>query len=234
MLGIDADAVAADADFFALGGHSLRATQVLSRIRARLGARLPIRAFFTAPTVAALASAIDAQAPSASPPYRTEPRRTRAGAGGTRHFRTHAPTHSRTSPPGVYPLSFAQQRLWVLMQLGAGAAYNLASSLRMTGALDDWALERALDEIVRRHETLRTRIEVRDGEPVQVVQPPRPLRLRVEDVRPADGEPSTTRCGGWRRKRRRGRSRRRAPSCASRLLRAADDDHVLLWTHRTT
>jgi amino acid adenylation domain-containing protein len=224
VLGMDTDAIAADADFFALGGHSLRATQVLSRIRARLGAKLPIRAFFTAPTVAALATAIDAQAPSVS----TEPAApAQPPADALTHSRTHALTHF---PPGVYPLSFAQQRLWVLMRLGSTAAYHLASALRMAGPLDEWALERALDEIVRRHETLRTRVEERDGEPVQVVQPARPLRLRVEDVRPAAGESTDD---ALRRMAEEEAARPFAPNgpfLRVRLLRAGDDDHLLLWT----
>jgi amino acid adenylation domain-containing protein len=237
VLGIDAAGVPAGADFFALGGHSLRATQVLSRIRARWGVRLSIRAFFAAPTVAALASAIDAQAPPAS----TEPVASTETAVPTERW-TGAPepaesplSHSRTFalshfPPGVYPLSFAQQRMWVLMQLGSTAAYHLASALRMTGPLDAWALERALDEIVRRHETLRTRIQVQDGEPVQVVQPPRPSRLRAEDVRPADGESMDD---ALRRMAEEEAARpfpAEGPFLRVRLLRAGDDDHVLLWT----
>ncbi|HEU4881008.1 MAG TPA: amino acid adenylation domain-containing protein [Longimicrobium sp.] len=249
VLGVDVDGIAPDADFFALGGHSLRATQVLSRIRARLGVKLPIRVFFTTPTVAALATAIDAQAPSASPEpaVSTATAGSTGAAGSTRtalstEMVVPAPnpvarelTHSRTLalshyPAGVYPLSFAQQRLWLLGQLGVNTAYNLASALRMKGALDDWALERALDELVRRHQVLRTRIEERDGEPVQVVGPPRPLRLRAEDVRPEDGQSVDD---ALRRKAEEEAVRPFAaegPFLRVRLLRAADDDHVLLWT----
>jgi amino acid adenylation domain-containing protein len=246
VLGMAPERIAADADFFALGGHSLRATQVLSRIRARLGVALPIRAFFTTPTVAALASAVDAQVPPASieASVSTETAEATSPAeSALPHSRTDALPHSVADalphsvadeppayPPGVYPLSFAQQRLWVLMQLGSTAAYHLASALRMTGELDEWALERALDELVRRHETLRTRIEVRDGTPVQVVQPPRPLRLRTEDVRPAADESVDD---ALRRMAEEEAARPFAdggPFLRVRLLRAADDDHVLLWT----
>jgi amino acid adenylation domain-containing protein len=143
------------------------------------------------------------------------------------HSRTDALTHY---PPGVYPLSFAQQRLWVLMQLGTSVPYNMALPIRFTGALDDWALERALDEIVRRHEALRTRIEMRDGEPVQVVQPPRPVRLRAEDVR-TEGEESVQdalyRIASVEATKP---FAPEGPFLRVRLLRAADDDHVLLWT----
>src|SRR3712207_815697 len=73
---------------------------------------------------------------------------------------------------GVFPLSFAQQRLWLLDRLEPGAtAYNMAFARRLRGPVNVPALERALAELVRRHETLRTRIDVQDGEPVQVVEP---------------------------------------------------------------
>jgi amino acid adenylation domain-containing protein len=212
VLGVDH--VEAEEDFFALGGHSLRATQVLSRIAARLGVKLPVKAFFAAPTVAALAAAVDAAAPAAAASVAP----------------TVAPAPEPEYPPGVYPLSFAQLRLWVLMQLGGTQAYHMPSALRLGGPLDDWALERALDEIVRRHESLRTRIEPRGGEPVQVVQPPRPLRLRAEDVRP---EPGETVDDALRRLAEEEAAREFAPEgpfLRVRLLRAGNDDHLLLWT----
>jgi amino acid adenylation domain-containing protein len=234
VLAVPADGIAVDADFFALGGHSLRATQVLSRIRARTGVRLPIKTFFATPTIAAVAAAIEAEA-SAQPASAVAPggsASTEAAAASTvaeaPHSRTTALTHSY--PPGTYPLSFAQQRLWVLMQLGETAAYHLATALRLTGTLDDWALERAVDEIVRRHEALRIRIETRDGEPVQVVQPPRPVRLRAEEVR-ADGDTSVD--DVFRAMAEEEAAKPFSPDgpfLRVRLLRAADDDHVLLWT----
>jgi amino acid adenylation domain-containing protein len=83
------------------------------------------------------------------------------------------------------PLSFAQQRLWLLDQLEPDAAtYNIPSVLEMTGPLDKPALERALSEIVRRHEALRTAFSVTDGaEPVQVISPAVPVTLPVVDLR---------------------------------------------------
>ncbi|HEU0012159.1 MAG TPA: amino acid adenylation domain-containing protein, partial [Longimicrobium sp.] len=204
--------VAAHDDFFALGGHSLRATQVLSRIQHALGVRLPVRAFFADPTVAGLAARVDEQrgAPGdAEPP--AEP--------GAQYG------------PGVYPLSFAQQRLWLLEQIEpGGTAYNMHTALRFHGPLDAWALERALDEIIRRHEALRIRIELRGAEPVQVVQPHRPLRLRPVQVDAPDGE---ARDEAFRRLSNEQASRAFAPEgpfLRIALLRAADDDHVLLWT----
>ena len=202
-----------DDDFFAAGGHSLKATRVLSRIQRDLGVRLPVKEFFAAPSIAALAAAIDAQRPSSSE------------VGSAVEAEIEAARER-----GVYPLSFAQQRLWLLGQIESTIAYNMPTALRLRGALDAWALERALEEIVRRHEVLRTKIELRDGEPVQVVQPVRPLRLRVEDVS-VDGDAdrdavlrSIADDEGARPFPQEG------PYLRVRLLRAAGDDHVLLWT----
>ncbi|HYR10247.1 MAG TPA: amino acid adenylation domain-containing protein, partial [Longimicrobium sp.] len=152
-----------------------------------------------------------------------------SGAEPLPHSRTDALTHS-SYPPGVYPLSFAQQRLWLLMQLGTSVAYNMSLPMRFTGALDDWALERALDEIVRRHATLRTRIEERGGEPVQVVGPARPLRLRAEDVRLQDGESVDDALRRMAEEEAARPFAAEGPFLRVRLLRAEDDDHVLLWT----
>src|SRR5205085_2778966 len=84
---------------------------------------------------------------------------------------------------GALPLSFAQQRLWFIDQLAPGrATYNIPHALRLRGALDVAALERSLGEVVRRHESLRTRIASTSGEPSQVIDAPRPLSLQVVDL----------------------------------------------------
>ena len=86
-----------------------------------------------------------------------------------------------TSEPG--PLSYAQQRLWFLDQLEQGnSSYNMPTAVRITGRLDVQALEHTLNEIVRRHEVLRTTISVIDGEPMQVVAPARTIRLPILDL----------------------------------------------------
>ncbi|HEX7242799.1 MAG TPA: amino acid adenylation domain-containing protein, partial [Longimicrobiaceae bacterium] len=156
-------------DFAALGGHSLLATRVVSRAREALGTELPVRAMFEAPTVAALAERVE-EARRAGAAARTPPL---------------VPVPRDGSP---LPLSFAQQRLWFIDRLEPGrAAYNMPYPLRVRGALELRALERALTAVVRRHEPLRTRFPVARGEPVQHVDPPRPVRLPVVDLtRPAD------------------------------------------------
>ncbi|NYJ37761.1 non-ribosomal peptide synthetase [Nocardiopsis aegyptia] len=162
---LDSDGLGRDDDFFALGGHSLMATQVLARARAEFGVDLPLRAVFEHPTVAELAEAID----------RLDGADDLAGitAGGR---------------PDQVPLSFAQRRLWFLEQLSPGRAYVIAGSARLEGALDRAALGRALDALVVRHESLRTTFPSEGGVPFQRVHEPRDVDLRFTDLDGAVGE----------------------------------------------
>ena len=159
-------------DFFDLGGHSLLATQLMSRVRDTFEVEVALRQFFEAPTVGELAGQIEA-----------------ARAAGQ---------HAEDVPPVVpvertehLPLSFAQRRLWFVNRLEPGSPlYNVSAAVRLTGSLDAEALERALSEVVRRHESLRTHFAERnDHEPVQIIEPAAPLKLTHIDLslKPADG-----------------------------------------------
>ncbi len=147
--------------FFVLGGHSLLATQVVARVREVFSVDVPLRLLFERPTVAGLAEAlVDAQAGASSPQRR---------------------------PAGVaVPLSFTQQRLWFLDQLNPGGSiYNLPVALRLAGAIDLAAFDRSLQDLISRHETLRTTFQIVDGRPHQIVAPAAPNPLRLIDLRAA-------------------------------------------------
>jgi myxalamid-type nonribosomal peptide synthetase MxaA len=130
------------------------------------------------------------------------------------------------------PLSFAQQRVWFIDQLDPeSAAYNMSAALRLEGALDRHALERSFDEILRRHEVLRTTYAAAEGLPVQVIQPRLAANLPVTDLSTL---PAGERGEALRRladdEARRPFDLSRGPMLRTSLLRLADRDHVLLLT----
>jgi amino acid adenylation domain-containing protein/non-ribosomal peptide synthase protein (TIGR01720 family) len=198
-------------DFFLLGGHSLHAARVASRIREAFGVELPLRACFEARTLAELAQAVEAAAGEdggGAPPLVPVPR------------------------GGDLPLSFAQARLWYLDQLEPGsAAYNMATALRLRGALDAAALRGALGDLVRRHEALRTVFPAPDGAPVQTVLPPSPVPLPEVDLRAL---PVGARDAELRRRARAEAARpfdlARGPLLRATLIRLGDEDQAILFT----
>ncbi|MEW5931800.1 MAG: condensation domain-containing protein, partial [Gemmatimonadota bacterium] len=201
--------VGVEESFFELGGHSLLATQVASRVRRAFGVEVPLGAFFEAPTVAALAAAVEEL----------------RGAGGVA-----APPIERVPRTGPLPLSFAQQRLWLMDRIEPGSpAYNMHFALRLRGALDADALRAALDALVERHETLRTTFEERAGVPVQVVHPPAPAALRVVDLHDApDAEAEAERLAA--EEALLPFDLETGPLLRCALLRLGEDDHVLCLT----
>ena len=136
-------------NFFELGGHSLLATQAISRLRETLQVELPLRSLFESPTVSSLSKNISQ--------YRAD-------------RKLQAPPIERASRQGELPLSFAQQRLWFLDRLQPGnPAYNIPAAVRLKGALNVAALEQTFQEIIKRHEALRTTFNAVEGRPAQVI-----------------------------------------------------------------
>lgn len=151
-------------DFFALGGHSLRATAVMARLRAAFGVDLPLRLIFEYTTLQTLAAAV------------------RELLSGHAQVETAAlPTLNRAQ--GL-PLSRAQSRLWFLHQMEpASANYNVALAARLEGNLDQAAFQRAVQQVVTRHEILNLRIQKQgQGAVMQAVADEASLAIHVEDI----------------------------------------------------
>lgn len=156
--------VGVDDNFFELGGHSLLATQVMSRVRDAFQLELPLRHLFESPTIASLGKQIEIV-------MKLEQKRENS-----------AITH--VSRSGNLPLSFAQARLWLLEQLYPGSlTYNDLSGLRLVGSLNVAVLEQSLQEIIRRHEALRTTFYMVHGEPFQAIAPSLTITIPVVDLR---------------------------------------------------
>ena len=219
------DKVGVTNNFFELGGHSLLATQCISRIREEFGVELPVKLLFTTPTIEALCHQLDnldSLAEHMPPPVQSIDRN------------------------GELPLSFAQMRLWFLNQLESGkseynisTSYNMPAAIRLNGNLNVSALRKAFQQLVARHEALRTSFLIDDGQATQVIREPTDWFMDVRDLRHLDSEEreaevinlaedEATRSFdlvlGPLNKARRIRLMR------TRLLQTTDNEHVLLLT----
>ncbi|SDI21682.1 amino acid adenylation domain-containing protein [Pseudomonas sp. BS3767] len=194
--------------FFELGGHSLLAMRLISLVRQRLNVELELAALFANPQLEALACVV-AQAQNNTLPQIVP-----------------------TSREAQLPLSFAQQRLWFLAQMeGASAAYHIPAGLRIVGALDEAALQRALNRIVARHEVLRTTfVQTGDQAVVLCIHPEEtgcPLR-KYDLTTHADSSSELARLMD---EEAIGRfDLQQGPLIRGSLVRLSDDEHVLLLT----
>jgi amino acid adenylation domain-containing protein len=135
----------------------------------------------------------------------------------------------KNGPLRQFPLSFAQQRLWFLDQMEPGnTAYSIISALRMRGPLDTVAMERAVADLLRRHEPLRTVFRTANGEPVQVVLPFREPRIPVEAFDGAEEERRDVALRLVSEETAKPFDLAKGPLFRARLLRLGEDDHVLL------
>ncbi len=140
-------------DFFELGGHSLTLLRVASRLRDEFGLELPLKILFDAHTLASLAEQIDQNLIA-----RVDPR--------------HLPALVATDWHEPAPLSFSQERMWLIQSLNpATTAYNIVAAIKLHGPLHLEALVESFDELTRRHEMLRMKVRLVEDQPRQVVEP---------------------------------------------------------------
>src|ERR1051326_7745414 len=210
VLGVEK--VGIEDNFFELGGHSLLATQVVSRVREAFRVELPLSEMFERATVRELAVAIE------------------AGMRGDSEF---VDEPIRVAPRSeALPLSFAQQRLWFLDQLEPGTAtYNIPIGIRLSGQMNVGALEQSLSEVVRRHETLRTRFVSVDGAAQQVISAAEPVKLLVTELgglAAAEQEKETIRLAN--EEAAQPFDLEHGPLWRGQLIRLNGAEHVLLFT----
>ncbi|HYP28245.1 MAG TPA: amino acid adenylation domain-containing protein [Blastocatellia bacterium] len=203
-------------DFFDLGGHSLMAARMISRLREAFKIELPVRTIFERPTVEGLAESIlSAMASSQDSGIHSIERLSRAED---------------------LPLSFAQERLWFLDQMSPGSSlYNVSGAVRVSGPLRIEALARSFGEIVKRHESLRTSFAISGGRPVQVITSEARFDLPVIDLR--EMEESKREAEAMRLASedvRRPFDLSRGPLLRASLIRLGEQESVLLLTMHHT
>ena len=208
---LDRESVSIHDDFFELGGHSLLVMRLNAWIRDAFGVEVTVGELFESPTLTAMAAIVE--------------QGLRSGQ------RLQMPSLARVDHQKA-PLSYAQQRLWFLQNLHPeNTSYNMPFGLKLQGQLDIGALSKAFSEIVRRHETLRTRFIAEDGGAIQVVQPAREWRLPLIDL---TGLGETQQQAETKALTRREAGKRfdlaRDESLNTVLLRRSPEDHLLLVT----
>ncbi|MGH8383535.1 amino acid adenylation domain-containing protein, partial [Pseudomonas sp.] len=187
-------------NFFALGGHSLLATRVVSRIRRELSIEIALKTLFETSSLEAFVALLEQQAPSACTAI--EP----------------------VSREQALPLSFAQERQWFLWQLAPhSAASNLPVTLRLRGELQVAALRESFARLLARHESLRTHVQVVQGQALQVIEPVSTLQLVLEQGADEAGVEAL-----FAAEIERPFDLQAGPLLRIRLVRLAADDHALL------
>jgi len=209
VLGLDG--IGIDDNYFELGGDSLLATQMFSRIREAFAVDISLETVLFNQTIAELAGEIEKQEQTTRrDPHMVQP----------------------VDRNGELPLSFAQEWLWLIHQANPdSAAYNLPAAVRLKGALDTEALAESISEVVRRHEILRTRFTEVDGRPVQVIDPAIAIKLPVvelSDIDPEQREVEASRI--VTEDARLPFDLERGPLLRSFLLRLGEQDHVIILT----
>ncbi|MFL1491454.1 non-ribosomal peptide synthase/polyketide synthase [Pseudomonas antarctica] len=190
--------VGLDDHFFELGGHSLLATRVVSRVRQALGLEVALKRLFEQPVLADFVRTLGEEGVTAPALLKAD----------------------RTQP---LPLSYAQERQWFLWQLDPqSSAYHIPSALRLKGALDVAALQRSIDTLLARHESLRTHLRQEAGGAVQVIEDLGLIEIERCDTDEAGLKAQVAEAVAQPFDLLRG------PLLRVKLLRLAEDDHVLV------
>ena len=203
--------VAADDHFFLLGGNSITATQVVARLRETLGLELNLRMLFEAPTLQGFATNV-AQLQQ---------------DGGVAQGAIH-----RLSRQDELPQSLAQNRLWITWQLDPhSSAYTIPGALRLRGELDEDAVRASFQQLIQRHEALRTRFYERDGQAFQRVDAKADFELQVIDLSDLPLAEREARAQQIREDEARTQfDLEKGPLLWVTLVRLDDEDHQLLVT----
>ncbi|MCH6161257.1 non-ribosomal peptide synthetase [Streptomyces marispadix] len=209
--------------FLANGGDSLAAGRMAAALTERLGRPVPVLDILLADDLADLQEVVSRTLAETSPPG--------VPTGAPTAYGTAAPRLRAPGPGEPVPATYGQRGLWFHDSLHPGSTvYNEPLVLRLRGPLDRDALASAISAVVERHEALRTSLEMHDGELRQVVRPPEPVELAVEDLRTAERD----RAGAVRRSVRDAVHTpfdlSRGPHLRARLLHCGDDEHVLVLT----
>ncbi|MHC5717305.1 MAG: amino acid adenylation domain-containing protein, partial [Nostoc sp.] len=199
-------------NFFDLGGHSLLATQVVSQVREAFQVEMRLRSLFETPTIAGLAELIETAM--------------------RRGEKLKISPIERVPRNEELPLSFAQQRLWFLDQLDpSNPFYNISSAILLKGSLNVPILEQSFQEIVQRHEALRTSFVNVNGEPVQVIAPALNITLPVVDLQKLSLEEREAEARRLTNLHpRHSFDLTQSPLLQTTLLQLAEDEHILLFT----
>jgi amino acid adenylation domain-containing protein len=199
-------------DFFELGGHSLLAAQIVSRLRDIFNREVPLRVLFEAPTIASLAGKMESLI-----------------------YEGHVPELPPIVPvprDGPLPLSINQEHLWHLDQMMPGTHFfNIPYAYQLSGNVNIEALEKAISEIIRRHEALRTVFAEVDGKPVQVIQQILSFQLPVVDLRSLKGYQISEKAASLiLQEREESFDLATGPLFRTKLLRLKNEEHMLLVT----
>ncbi|WP_333783615.1 condensation domain-containing protein, partial [Nostoc sp. 'Peltigera malacea cyanobiont' DB3992] len=199
-------------NFFDLGGHSLLATQVVSQVREAFQVEMRLRSLFEKPTIAGLAELIETAMRNGE--------------------KLEISPIERVPRNEVLPLSFAQQRLWFLDQLDpSNPFYNISSAILLKGSLNVPILEQSFQEIVQRHEALRTSFINVNGEPVQVIAPVLNITLPVLDLQKLSLEEREAEARRLNHLHaRHAFDLSESPLLKATLVQLAEDEHILLFT----